>query len=1287
MLVTVKVLRDKRGYKSLSKQNPRIVQFLNNHRFTKDGKAIPVKKARNYKRITKGMRTYLDTHRFDYSKNGVNPRPIVKITKKKPVIKVSKVPLQFFSVYFWGGKELKEPTGYSIEVNGSHYNRFRQPVVLEARMKKEALDYIYTKANPKYSDFIDIMRKDEKFREWYDTIESAVQAFQVRYNRTGNEASLDELFESSIDAIDGKVNVRKLTLTFPEDVGEVGNIDIRRDLRIKHISCIGNTVNTEYQSEYIKNNFKEDCCLYTLVIDNLGECLKKYELKKAKKLQAYHKKKGRDYDIKEYQLTYEDLEQYKDEGKMTLNGLKPFLEEKRLSVKVFDEFNKLIWSHISKNDDNMRGQTLYLTYKDNHVQFNQNSNSLSHISMEKLKNSQVEKPSSIYKMPQKETKEEDIVFASNDTELEKIVSDFNKKPRGRNDKIKEDNKDILCFYDGDLKYFVFSKAMEGYHYQTNWSRTGCCLTMRHYNDYRQLTIECDTPAQHIGKQISDNDEYREYLIAKKQIQRSFIQGNYQSYYPEDMKFMVKYNTRNAVKGFFEETKRNEFYELDVSKNYAGLVYEMEFCPVFTTFNALESYDGQINNHYLYTIELLYKPKGIDQIFFNQKYQDVYGFELNQTDFVEGKHYKILAQRAYTYLVPSDMANGVEKVMTNEKLNLTLRKFLVNYATGLLEKKFNSISQCAFDITLADSMRRRDGFSDDLYKNSIPVDLDEKTKGFWVTVIANQTDLDNGYFPIKQQIYSMNRVKMYKLAQKYQQYHPVGIQTDALYFLDEPVLDECDKMTGNVLKDLGKIKPIKSVEMSLNQMDFYENENYLTEFEEFKPNIIKVANEFNITEEIPNKCIFQASEAGSGKTRCCKKLSQGKRVMFICPQNKQVNELNRELENGEAFTVDRVFGLDRAQNETNRRMKLDDYDVIVFDELCLYTFTKLQLVYRLMKDNPDKIYYANGDMYQLPAIESDLNKDINKDFLRKVINGLFPNQVHLEIPKRFTKSKDQNRAKLFRQGLFKDGKPRSREEINSFLTKTFKMTNEVKPSNLNIVAYNATRHMVNAKCQKQLKNTTEISMGDKVIMKKFIEKGDIWAKNEIYTVMYINKNKNEVMLQNIDKNQDTLSIKQFEECFELAHAYTGYSLQGSTMEQEKTVIFDWWTGLASAYWLNVALTRSRNLDNIYLSNFRVRNGCLNADYQAEDEVHIKANSLVKGYQQTDAEQGLKSDITADWIIQKCEECSFRCSKCSNLMDTTGNTAFSVNRKNNRLNHLQSNCEVICCRCNKSLKDRQ
>ena len=158
-----------------------------------------------------------------------------------------------------------------------------------------------------------------------------------------------------------------------------------------------------------------------------------------------------------------------------------------------------------------------------------------------------------------------------------------------------------------------------------------------------------------------------------------------------------------------------------------------------------------------------------------------------------------------------------------------------------------------------------------------------------------------------------------------------------------------------------------------------------------------------------------------------------KTLFVTPYNKLCQELRRD--GYDSITLNKLLNIN-IMGEYNKKAKphdISDYDAICFDEVPLYQPNSLSKIYNFMS-NTDKRIYATGDLDQLQPFGFQLNNVVNKkEYLDRIINIMFPNQIILEENKRLKTKEDKERLKQIKEDIFNEKKI----DISTTMKKYFK----------------------------------------------------------------------------------------------------------------------------------------------------------------------------------------------------------------------------------------------------------
>ena len=432
----------------------------------------------------------------------------------------------------------------------------------------------------------------------------------------------------------------------------------------------------------------------------------------------------------------------------------------------------------------------------------------------------------------------------------------------------------------------------------------------------------------------------------------------------------------------------------------------------------------------------------------------------------------------------------------------------------------------------------------------------------------------------------------------------------------------------------------------------------------------------------NNLIIKADIAGAGKTSSlihyCKEYN--KKALFICPWNSLCFSLRSQ--GNESLTLDKVIGL-RFTGEDYENVKscdVEEYEVIVFDEIYLYAIDKLEHIYNFMKKYENKKFYATGDEHQLKPIQDGINNIENKkQYYNKIISSMFPCSITLHDNKRCKSKEDQEKIKQITK-LIRES---SKEECIEILKKNFRIIykeDEIK-SVKNVVCYNTTANWLNNLIHKPIDGEYYYVGLDLIGRKTIKKKGYSLKTNYTYEIKEINDD--DIFLISDGESDITLDRKMIQSTyFRLSYARTCWSYQGLT-ENESITIFDLNSFMVDTDWIYTAITRCTDLNNIsiYLGKtpYEENGQLLRKQIKKMIEGHYLAD-----YNNNRLLQGKENEfVNIKWTLEWLKKGS-KCIECYKYLDISQPECFSIDRIDNALGHYMFNCRIICRRCNNAKK---
>ena len=129
----------------------------------------------------------------------------------------------------------------------------------------------------------------------------------------------------------------------------------------------------------------------------------------------------------------------------------------------------------------------------------------------------------------------------------------------------------------------------------------------------------------------------------------------------------------------------------------------------------------------------------------------------------------------------------------------------------------------------------------------------------------------------------------------------------------------------------------------------------------------------------------------------------------------------------------IVGVEKKEDKKTRTYDLEEFDVVLIDEIYNLTTSNLWDLNNIMKDNKDKIFIAAGDNLQNPPIENFINDDT---IFSKIIERLFPNRLQLHRSRRIKDKEQENQLRELKEFIFSKFDSISREELINTLQKDF-----------------------------------------------------------------------------------------------------------------------------------------------------------------------------------------------------------------------------------------------------------
>ena len=673
------------------------------------------------------------------------------------------------------------------------------------------------------------------------------------------------------------------------------------------------------------------------------------------------------------------------------------------------------------------------------------------------------------------------------------------------------------------------------------------------------------------------------------------------------------------------------------------------------------------------------------------------------------NYTILYVKKPSNIIDVDFKTPIDELM-NTKIcdnacdDMACKKNIVNILTGLLEKKqnkktttilCNELKQALFHMYAYDGTMKQvnrliekveekmnlEQLSDNSDSES-ECEKEENEALFYTVDIDDAMDLTNGFKYIKELIYSLNdeiNILLYKkLIKKGATVY--CIKTDA-HYIDEKGHDEVKKM-GILGTNIGQYK-IKQKPLNMPSTKYMKSYN-----EEIKLCVqgfetIEINDEWNkneISEHVMRGGVIIKGASGSGKSTGAKNVEMNK--LFVTPNNLLAHEIE-----GEAITLHKLLGMTVGTDTTHAGHDVSNYKMIVFDEIYFYNVYMLAKIKAYMAAHPDIIFTGTGDCNQLAPIEVGCNNITNyKNYIENCMSQVFNKQIVLKICKRYKTDEDVKRVEALKADIFDTDLSlleianKHFKKIENGYTNIHTLTNICYYKKTGLALCNDIHYRYYKK---------QYEVGVKLMCKESNLK-DMNKNKLINNNLYVIKSCGEkyIVLTEIgDEFEYKISIASAKANFSYSYCNTGHQVQGLTYDTPITIM-NIGCPYISREWLYMAATRNRSLSDVYF--YEHTEAELKQMTYASKVQYLSRK--IAGYVSQDKLK--KREIIADeyidveWFMNEIHK-NKKCSRCGSVFyfenfNGSLSSNLSANRKDNRLCHSKSNCELLCVSCNRQIR---
>lgn len=1076
--------------------------------------------------------------------------------------------------------------------------------------------------------------------------------------------------------------------------------------RIKDI--IGSTE----KNDYLKKFYKENSCVISCLLQLYKEPIEKLQNRNTKPL------------YKQYQMTYEGIWNIVCPGKMydkdsalgvTIDQALNFFKIFRLKATFITPELQIIKNYepTSINKDINPRSPIFIVHNNHCYYVNDNTKIIEQgVLCDKMKKTSIcVKPSNKYKF--------------NKYDIPPIyLNSFSEFPTIDFESFEGNSLLVLCQDDPKeiMNYLLNYCNYEPFVCATGTLVTSIIIKVGKIN----VTLKSPTGITNVAQYFPNEEYFKLFNMWEKKLYNETINKLTMSTYSESLKYAIhNYYRRPMVARFVKKCSEGQVRGYDIGKAYLNAFLSMSYIPVFTSFDKFQIYnDEKVRKYSLYFVK---KIKNFDKniIALPYKYNLVTGNMLINCTSNLLSCVKIMYVIHPAKVVVNTSKKTIEKLYKSE-LSDDHKKFIPNKIFGLMEKKFNSVqsTRLFLDYNEACEFKKK-------YKNStiskIPMggiklptdntnivehpkhDLEHQItdhnayrnfgkKYIYMVYIKKTTELDNGFLPLKLYILINHALRMQNLANEIELAGGTvyGIKTDCLITNIEYIHKGIEKPK-NIWESIGRIRHEKA-QPSLKKYKFTVNTNNMIIDPPVPPVRIHISDEWDTKSIIASliqhpSTIVRADLPGSGKSYIFKQLAKTigmEKVLFVVPTNELVRGYINEGFN--SVTANKCLGmLYTPMDGVTEKKPLDilPYEYIVFDEIYFLDLEKLEKIHEMILAYPEIMYFAAGDLNQNEPIDCSLFYMPKDKYYEQCIDNLFPTYILLHESKRLQSDTDKEKIQQIKNAIFNP----SNKKFNpsKVCKKFFKPLNSTAEIEGHCITYlNKTKQFINTTVHESKghpKNAVEYKKihyypGLELRATKQYSASKVTTYTNFVYILTKIDDKQFTISDPTTKETFTIPIKYIADSFSLNHARTGHSCQGATFDGAIT-IFDVNFKFVSPKWLWTAVTRTTDLSNIYYCDN------LSHCYEAAKLKQFVQTKIIS-YQAIDNKKKLYYDIneyvTYEWVEKYLYETFWYCTHCNEIMDLSNSMSqLSINRLDNDLPHIKSNCVLSCLSCNHSYRD--
>ena len=558
-------------------------------------------------------------------------------------------------------------------------------------------------------------------------------------------------------------------------------------------------------------------------------------------------------------------------------------------------------------------------------------------------------------------------------------------------------------------------------------------------------------------------------------------------------------------------------EIDRSKAFTWAFNQITKIPIFNAFDSWKAWDGTLDKNKLSSLTLYKVEVSKGNMFFNKKFNIIYGKFLRKMDLT---NIKIIYYKIPSYIHKVNYKSIVDELWEtqlgdNEDDDKQIKKKIANINFGMLEKSNNTSQRSDIFNSLKEAcyyQRKQGGRIYALEEETRirkMVDLNEETddeeeeedkttfgETYFVLNTTVRQKLVNGFRYIKELLLQYHNYAMYEAYTKLEAkgVKVYSVKSDA-FSIHQDDLSKVRPNPNHFIKSyrdgiLNFESAIGNWRLSTSRIN-YPTEKYKFEYNKLIQKPLQENEALDVVDEwdteavckqiIPNSpCMIRAKFAGSGKSYIGQYLNKmGYNVLFVVPHNR----LSQEIE-GEATTLNMFFSIPVNKGDDLPCFDHSDFNVIFFDEIFMSNIYIYNKIREFVKNNPDKIIIGAGDTKQLQPINDLTNTQPHDIYADMCIDKILKYSIYLKISKRV--SDDEQRKKL--EDAYNDMWI-NEMPVDKWVEKHARYTNEINPHHMNIAYTNIRCKSVSDEVRKKLGKKGLYEVGEEIICRLYLKTDD------------------------------------------------------------------------------------------------------------------------------------------------------------------------------------------------------